>query len=274
MIKSFYYFIKLIFLQKHLIISMARREVANQYIGSLLGFVWTFVNPIVMIFVFWVIFSLGFKVKPENDIPFVVWLTAGMAPWYIFADIVNGSAGVIITHAHLIKKTPFHSQILPIIKTVSCLITHSIFLLVLIGLIIFQNMPFSIYYLQFFYYLSGMIVMALGLAWAVSALNVFIRDDGPRTCMGSICFKRVHQGRGAACQYCVANRFLGNSHILEYSYNAARNSDDIEIKPHVLYCTGIQGLFYLLFTFLGTSISSPVFLDNSHYNIYNRGIDI
>jgi len=157
---------------------MAKREVAAQYVGSLLGFIWAFIHPMVMIFVFWVVFSVGFKVKPTNDVPFVVWLTAGMAAWFVFADIVNGSVGVIVSNAHLIKKTFFHSQILPIIKVVSCLITHSVFILVLIGLIIFQKMAFSLYFLQSLYYLFCLCTLALGLGWAMSALNVFIRDFG------------------------------------------------------------------------------------------------
>ncbi len=178
LLKSFFYFIRLIFLQRQLIATLAKREVANQYVGSLLGFIWTFINPMVMIFVFWVVFSVGFRVQPKNDVPFVVWLTAGMAVWFVFADIVNGSSSLIVSNAHLIKKTLFHSHILPVTKVVSCLITHSIFLLVLIGLIVFQKMPFSFYYLQFIYYLFCMIVLALGISWIVSALNVFIRDVG------------------------------------------------------------------------------------------------
>jgi lipopolysaccharide transport system permease protein/teichoic acid transport system permease protein len=157
---------------------MAKREVATQYVGSLLGFVWTFISPMVMIFVFWVVFSIGFRIKPTNDVPFVVWLTAGMAAWFVFADIVNGCAGVIVSNSHLIKKTLFHSQILPVIKIASYLITHSVFLLVLLGLIVFQKLPFSLYYFQFLYYLLCMCVLSLGLGWALSALNVFIRDVG------------------------------------------------------------------------------------------------
>jgi lipopolysaccharide transport system permease protein/teichoic acid transport system permease protein len=157
---------------------MAKREVATKYVGSFLGFVWTFVHPIVIIFVFWVVFSVGFRVQPKNEVPFVVWLTAGMAVWFLFADIVNGSSEVIVSNAHLIKKTLFHSQILPVIKIVSCLITHSIFLLVLFGLIILQKMPFSFYYLQFLYYLFCVSVLALGISWIVSSLNAFIRDVG------------------------------------------------------------------------------------------------
>ena len=178
MLKSFYYFIRLIILQRELIFSMAKREVATHYIGSLLGFIWTFIHPMVMIFVFWVVFSIGFRVQPIQNVPFVVWLTAGMAAWFVFADIVSGSSNVIIANAHLIKKTVFHSQILPVIKIASSLISHSVFLVVLLGLILFQKMPLSFYYLQFFYYLFCLTVLALGFGWAVSALNVFIRDIG------------------------------------------------------------------------------------------------
>jgi lipopolysaccharide transport system permease protein/teichoic acid transport system permease protein len=159
-------------------LSFAKREVIAQYVGSFLGFIWTFINPMAKIFIFWVVFSVGFRVQPKNDVPFVVWLTAGMSIWFVFADIVNGSAGLIVSNAHLIKKTLFHSQILPVIKVVSCLITHSVFLMVLIGLIIFHKMPFSFYYLQFLYYLFCMSILALGISYIVSALNVFIRDIG------------------------------------------------------------------------------------------------
>ena len=178
MLRSFYYFIRLIYLQKHMIFSMAKREVATQYVGSLLGFIWTFIHPMVLIFVFWVVFSVGFKVKPTNNVPFVVWLTAGMASWFVFSDIVNGSASTVVSNAHLIKKTIFPSQILPVVKIASCFVTHSVFLVVLIGLIIFQKMPFSLYFLQFIYYLLCVSALALGLGWAVSALNVFLRDIG------------------------------------------------------------------------------------------------
>ncbi|MBF0227914.1 MAG: ABC transporter permease [Desulfobacterales bacterium] len=139
MLKSFYYFIRLIFLQKDIIITLAKREVITQYTGSFLGFLWTFIHPLIMILVFWFVFSIGFKVKPDNNVPFVVWLTAGMASWLLFAEIVNGSSTIIQSNANLIKKTLFHSQILPLVKIISCLITHGVFLLVLFGLLFFSK---------------------------------------------------------------------------------------------------------------------------------------
>jgi lipopolysaccharide transport system permease protein/teichoic acid transport system permease protein len=176
MLKSFFYFIRLIILQKQLILSMARREVATQTVGSVLGFIWSFINPLVLIVVLWIVFSVGFRVQPKNGVPFVVWLTSGMAAWFIFAEIIGGSAGVVTANSHLIKKTLFHSQILPVIKIVSCLITHGIFLLVLLGAILLQGMPFSLYYLQFVYYLLCLVALGLGIGWIVAALNVFFRD--------------------------------------------------------------------------------------------------
>lgn len=178
MIKSFLYFIRLIYLQRQLIVTLARREVATKYVGSFLGLIWTFVNPLVLIVVLWVVFSLGFRVQPTNNVPFVVWLTAGMAIWFAFAEIISGSAGAVVSNAHLIKKTIFHSQILPVVKIVSCLITHTVFLLMLMGLIAFHKLPFSLYYFQFLYYLFAMSVFALGIGWMAAALNVFIRDVG------------------------------------------------------------------------------------------------
>ena len=160
---------------------MAKREVARRYVGSFLGIVWTIIHPMVMIFVFWFVFSKGFRAKPVGDVPFVVWLTAGMAPWFLFADIINGSSMVIVEHTNLIKKTLFPVQILPLIKLVSCSITHSIFLLLLLLLIGGQSMDFSPYFFQFLYYLFAMLTLGLGISWAVSALNVFIRDVGQMT---------------------------------------------------------------------------------------------
>lgn len=174
---SFFNFIRLLYEKKGLIFSMAKREVATRYVGSMMGFMWTFVQPMVLVGVLWVVFSFGFRVKPAAaDVPFVVWLTAGMCGWFVFSDILSGSAGVVIVHANLIKKTLFPSQILPIVQVVCSFIAHSVFIVVLIGLIVLNRMTPSFYYLQFLYYLFCLCVLGIGLGWAVSALNVFIRD--------------------------------------------------------------------------------------------------
>lgn len=171
-------FARLVFEKRHLIFSMAKREVKSRYVGSFLGFLWTFVHPIVMVTVFWIVFSYGFRARPVQNVPFVVWLSAGMAVWFVFADTFNGCAIAVVENANLIKKTLFPSQILPVVKIVSAYIAHGVFLVVLLGLIIFQKMAFSLFFFQSLYYLFCMTVLVLGLGWTVSALNVFIRDVG------------------------------------------------------------------------------------------------
>lgn len=169
-------FLRLLYERRRLIIAMATREIRAQYVGSSLGLLWTLIHPLVMITVFWFVFSIGFKAKPLSDVPFVVWLTAGLAPWYIFSDIISGSTNTILAHSHLVKKTIFPSQILPLVKILSSLVTHAIFILVLLALLLFQQMPLSIYYLQAGYYLFCMLMLTLGISWMLSAVNVFVRD--------------------------------------------------------------------------------------------------
>jgi len=158
--------------------ALARREVASMYVGSFLGFIWTFIQPAVMILVFWFVFSVGFKAKPLNDVPFVVWLTSAMAPWFVFSAIVTSSSTVVLQYAHLIKKTVFPSQILVAVKILSHLVSHGAFIILLIVLIRCNGMPFSLYYLQAVYYLFCLLVLASGIGWLVAALNVYARDVG------------------------------------------------------------------------------------------------
>jgi len=158
--------------------ALARREVASMYVGSLLGFVWSFIQPAVMIMVFWFVFSVGFRAKPMNDVPFVVWLTCGMAPWFLFASIIGSTSTVVIQYGHLIKKTVFPSQILVVVKIMSNMVGHAVFVSLILILILCNHMPFSIYYFQAIYYLFCLLVLASGIGWLLSSLNVYARDVG------------------------------------------------------------------------------------------------
>ncbi len=167
---------QVLFANKQLILVMARREVQGQYTGSFLGVVWTFINPMVLIFVFWFVFSVGFKARPMNNVPFVVWLTAGMMPWFLFADIMTTSVTSVVANVNLIKKTMFPSPILPLVRIGSALVTHGIFLCLLFLLLGLQHISLSWYVMQFLYYNFCLCCLALGLGWMVAALNVFVRD--------------------------------------------------------------------------------------------------
>lgn len=174
--KSFVLFIFALYQRRFLIMEMAKRDISTRYVGSFLGFFWAFINPMLMISILWFVFSVGLRVRPSGDVPFVVFLTAGMAIWFAFSEVINLSTGVIISNSHLVKKIVFQLSILPIVKLVDTFITHSIFLLMLMLLILLHGMPFSVYWFQFLYYFVAMCVLVLGLSWAVSSINVFVKD--------------------------------------------------------------------------------------------------
>jgi len=155
---------------------MAKRDIATEHVGSMLGFFWTFVNPLITIFILWLVFSVGFKAAPKGGVPFVVWLTAAMAIWNTFSEIIMGSTGSIISNSHLVKKVVFPLSILPVVKLAGSFVTHAVFLVILIVMIALYRMPVSIYWLQFLYYFVAMSVLALGLSWISSSVNIFARD--------------------------------------------------------------------------------------------------
>jgi len=156
--------------------TLAMREVRQQYIGSSLGIVWQVITPMVLITVFWVVFSVGFRVQPASGVPFVVWLTAGMSAWFVFAEIISGSVHCITGNSHLVKKVVFPVQALPIVKILTGLTNHFFFLGILLILILLNSIPITWYFLQGFYYFFCLIILALGIGWMVAALNVFTRD--------------------------------------------------------------------------------------------------
>jgi ABC-type polysaccharide/polyol phosphate export permease len=175
----FYYFLRTIVSFRSLIFSIARRIIITQFVGSSLGFFWLVVQPLSMICILWAVFGLAFRAQPLSGCPFVVWVTAGMAAWYLFSDVVSGSAGVVIENQSLIKKMVFPSQILPIVKVLTSLVNHTVFIVILIALLYFHHLSPTLYVLQFFYYLFALLMLALGLSWLSAALYPFFRDVGP-----------------------------------------------------------------------------------------------
>jgi lipopolysaccharide transport system permease protein/teichoic acid transport system permease protein len=159
-----------------LLLTLAKREIRQQYVGSSLGILWQLITPIVLITVFWVVFSVGFRVKPASGVPFAVWLTAGMCAWFAFAEIVSGSTHCITGNAHLVKKVVFPLQGLPLVKVLTGLSNHLMFLLILMVLIFLNDLPLTVYYLQGLYYFFCLVVLGLGIGWIVAAFNVFTRD--------------------------------------------------------------------------------------------------
>lgn len=177
----FFGFIGDIYRNKFVIGQLVKRDYKNRYLGSTLGFIWTIIQPIVMLVVLWMVFVLGFKsgsVTGANGqvVPFLPWFAIGLIAWNFFADALPGATGVFQEYSYLVKKINFRISVLPIVKISSAFITHLIFIVLGIIILVITGVPFSWYWLQVFYYLAAMMILLLGLSWIVSSLQVFAKD--------------------------------------------------------------------------------------------------
>jgi len=155
---------------------MAVQEIRAKYAGSVLGGAWSIIHPIVLVFIYWVVFSVGFKVPPPNNIPFLSWFFCAFVAWQSFSEALMSSSGALLRNRNLIKKTDFPSQILPLISVLSSLINSLILIVLLCIVMWFQNIQFSFFSFQAVYYLAAISLLSLGVGWFFSAASVLIRD--------------------------------------------------------------------------------------------------
>lgn len=168
--------IKDIISKRQLIMTLAVSDFKKKFIGSYLGVFWMFMQPIVSILIYYFVFQIGFKSNPVENVPYVLWLMPGIIPWFFFNDTLQNGVSTLHSYKHLVKKMVFRIDILPLMKVVSSLFLHLIFILVLIIVfLLFGEQP-SIWWLQIIYYLIGNILLVTGLVYLTSAINVFVKD--------------------------------------------------------------------------------------------------
>ncbi len=170
------FFSKLL-LQRHLIWNFVRRDLKNRYVGSMMGFFWSVIHPLVLLLCYSFVFSVIFEVRLQGPVPdnFPIFLFCGILPWLYFQETVQRSATCIIENSNLIRRTLFPSEILPITVTLSNLATHLVGLVILfIAISWVGHLPWTAVLLPF--YLLLVSCLALGLGWLAAALQVFLRD--------------------------------------------------------------------------------------------------
>ncbi|WP_286925028.1 MULTISPECIES: ABC transporter permease [Lysinibacillus] len=163
---------------RNIIFSLAKQNFKNRYLGSQLGILWAFIQPTIMIGIYWFVFEVGFKSLPVNDYPFLLWFIAGIIPWFYFSEAVSSATTSIIENTHLVKKIVFPVFVLPVISICSSLFVHLFFIIVALCLFLGLGYGADLYYLQIIYYLTFMLIMVSALAYITSALMIFLKDTG------------------------------------------------------------------------------------------------
>ena len=83
--------IKELYRNKALIWNLSKNDFKTKYAGSYLGIFWAFVQPVVTVLIYWFVFQVGFKSAPVKEVPFILWLVAGIVPWFFFSDMRIGN---------------------------------------------------------------------------------------------------------------------------------------------------------------------------------------
>lgn len=166
---------------RKLIFDLTKRDFKVRYLGSYLGIMWAFLQPLVTILVMWFVFENGLKPggsDAKTVDPTALFLISGMIPWFFISDSINCATASVLDNTFLVKKVVFRVTILPIIKVLSAYTVHAFFTLVIFIVLILYGYYPNLYWLQLIYYQIALWILLLGISWFTSSVIVFIRDFG------------------------------------------------------------------------------------------------
>ena len=161
-----------------LIQSLVARELKARYRGSVLGFFWSFINPLTLLLIYTFVFKYvmpAAAMKGLDNYPLFMFI--GLLPWTWFASSLTEASGVLISGGNLIKKVLFPAEILPIVTVTANMIHFFLALPILVVFLIYYRAPLSVGELLCFPLVVGVqFIFTLACALILSALTVHFRD--------------------------------------------------------------------------------------------------
>lgn len=164
----------------YLLKQLVKRDVASRYKGSFLGIMWSFIIPILMLFVYTFVFSVVFKgrwsAQSDNHLQFAMIIFSGITVFNFFSEVINRSPSLIIGNSNYVKKIVFPLELLSISAVLTAMVHAAIsFVILFVGLLVFGGgIHYTILFLPLV--LLPIILMTLGGSWFLSSLGVYIRD--------------------------------------------------------------------------------------------------
>ena len=165
---------------RRLILKLAGNDFKRRYAGSYMGAIWAFIQPLVTIALYNFVFGTIMKGARSSgsDVPFVLFLTCGMVPWFFFSEALSTGTSALLEYSYLVKKVVFKISILPIIKVVAAFMTHVFFIVLLMITAILSGYYPNIYWIQMIYYTFCTFVLVLAICYTTCSVIVFIIDLG------------------------------------------------------------------------------------------------
>ena len=165
--------IKKLFSYRELLVSLTRKELKVKYRGSVLGFFWSLLNPILTMLVYSFVFSIVLRGGIQE---FAIFLICALLPFNFLQNSVNQGTGSIISNSNLVNKIYFPREILPLSVVFSNLINYFLELIALFAVLAFMGYKFYLFLYILPVLIFIQIFLVMGMTLLVSALNVFFRD--------------------------------------------------------------------------------------------------
>ncbi len=163
-----------IWLFRELLVSLVRKELRIKYKNSVLGFVWSLLNPALYLVIYYIVFQKILK----NNVPlFAIFLLCGLLVWNFFSNALSSATTTIINNAGIVKKVAFPREILALASVGAAFVFFLLQAIVLVlALLVFQVAPALSYLWLIPFSLVALVLFASALAVALSAINVYLRD--------------------------------------------------------------------------------------------------
>lgn len=159
------------------IFRLARYEKNAKTNETKLGRLWDFLSPALQIFVYWLVFGVGFKVRSDQDgFPFLLWMITGMTPWFCISGVMLSSASAISSNSAIIGNLNIPMTIIPAKELVIRLIDHVWMFLTMLAVLLLSGIRLSWYSLQVLYYFGAMVAFLFAFSMLSSSLGILFRD--------------------------------------------------------------------------------------------------
>lgn len=159
---------------REMIISLTKRDLKSRYKGSVLGFLWMFLNPLLQLCVYTIVFSTIMRMGIED---FYLFMFVALVPWLFFSTCLTGGTTVIFAQQDMVKKIYFPRDVLPISYTVSQFVNLLLSFVVIFVVLFISGVsinPLALCYLPLIMLIE--FILCLGVTYLVSSLSVYFRD--------------------------------------------------------------------------------------------------
>lgn len=165
--------IKNLYDYRELLKSNVKKEIRGKYKGSFLGVLWSFVNPLLTVLVYAIVFPYIMRVKTEN---YLIFLIIGIIPWTFFTTVINQGMITVRMNEGIIKKVYFPREILPISVALSGLVNFFISCIIILIFCIFGGVGITWHIVLLPIIALIQFILSLGLILGLSAINIYIKD--------------------------------------------------------------------------------------------------